>query len=918
MRSLAVEDVQVLVLADHDDPAANTTRGRLFEQFIALLLAKRFGFEDPTTSGLNVTSDGIELDVVARHRLTNAVAVAECKAYARPVKANELTNFYGKLTIERFEAQSAVGLFCALPRLVSQGEEKAREIATRDSNFRYLSAREIATELQGANELADAPAGLELSSDPAILITKHGIYGACLLLDETTRTPIRVAVWAKQQVPDPVLLAVQNHEYSVGLPAIDAGARRVVGHALSDAEHVIATVKGSASDFEYQFPAGPKYFVGRKALIAELAAKQLSSSGSLVLNAQSGWGKSSLALKLQDLAIAAGGHAVVVDTRTADQSRYVVEVIRRTALEAADRGVLELPTAQSWASLASALRTLNAATWASKKRPLVLFFDQFENVFRNVDLTRAFRDLALAASDVAGPFLVGFAWKTDLVGWTEGHPYQLRDEIRSASRVVIVEPFGPGEVNTLLGRLERAAGEKLFPDLRSRLRAYSQGLPWLLKKLSDHILREIRSGVTQEQLLSELLNVQTLFEGDLAELNPQQQEVLRHIARYAPLAASEVTERFDPELVQSLVDLRLIVQVGDRLDTYWDTFRDFLNTGRVPIQDSYILRQTPRSVARLLTRVVGAGGSVAVRDLSHQMSTSDTVIFNLSRELRLLGVTAYEPNRVTVLPEVLAASEKEVELRRRVASALRKHRAYSTLRALAERSGGTVTAASFARDLPSAFPAVEAAAASWSSYARAFLFWILYAGLAVEQGTEYLPTPEGAEIVSLRLLDPPSALRVRRGIPQVPPRRSIEVLQKLLSGETVMLPDPSKERDAVGALVALGAVTVGLDRVVRLSSDVADTGVVALRGLLEKVPGGQAGLTVLQDDPAADPMTVGEAIATALGANWTLASTHSVGGHFRSWAREIGVPVLKARRRRRGRPHDQLSLVEEEAAKSGE
>ena len=909
----------MFVLADHDDPAPNTTRGRLFERFIALLLARRFGFQDPTTSDLNVTSDGIELDVVARNRLTNSVAVAECKAYGRPVKANELTNFYGKLTIERFGAPSAVGLFCALPRLVPQGEEKAREIATRDANFRYLSAREIAMELQAAGELADAPAGLELSSDPAILITEHGIYGACLLLDEATRTPIHVAVWANGgQVPDPVLLAVQNLDYSVGLPATDAGARRAMGHAPSEAEHVIATVKGSASDFEYQFPAGPKYFVGRKALIAELVAEHFSSSGSLVLNAQSGWGKSSLALKLQDLVITAGGHAVVVDTRTADQSRYVVEVIRRTALEAANRGVLELPTSQSWASLASALKTLNTATWASKKRPLVIFFDQFENVFRDVELTRAFRDLVLASSDVAGPFLVGFAWKTDLVGWTEGHPYQLRDEIRSASRVVIVEPFGPGEVNILLGRLERAAGEKLFPDLRSRLRAYSQGLPWLLKKLSDHILGEIHSGVTQEQLLSESLNVQTLFQGDLAELNPQQQEVLRYIARYAPLAASEVTERFDPGLVQSLVDLRLIVQVGDRLDTYWDTFRDFLNTGRVPIQDSYILRQTPRSVARLLTRVVGAGGSVAVRDLTHQMSTSDTVIFNLSRELRLLGVTAYEPNRVTVLPEVLAASDKESELRRRIASALRKHKAYSIFRALAERSGGTVTAASFPRDLPSAFPAVEAAAATWSSYARAFLFWILYAGLAVEQGTEHLPTPEGTEVVSLRLLDPPSALRVRRGIPQVPPRRSIAILRKLLSGETVVLPDPSKERDAVGALVALGAVTVGLDRVVCLASDVADSGVAALRGLLEKAPGGQAGLTALQGDPAADPFTVGEAIATALGAHWTPASTHGIGGHFRAWARESGVPVLKARRRQRERPHDQLSLVEEEVAESVE
>jgi hypothetical protein len=89
--------------------------------------------------------------------------------------------------------------------------------------------------------------------------------------------------------------------------------------------------------------------------------------------------------------------------------------------------------------------------------------------------------------------MIGFAWKTDLVGWIEGHPYQFREDIRSAAETIVIDPFGSGEVSTIIDRLERSVKIKLGRDLRSRLREYSQGLPWLLKKLADHVLHELRA-----------------------------------------------------------------------------------------------------------------------------------------------------------------------------------------------------------------------------------------------------------------------------------------------------------------------------------------------------------------------------------------------------------------------------------------
>lgn len=501
---MAVQDMQLLVIAAESSQGG---RGGLFERFIGKLLASEYGFESPTTGTLNVTSEGIELDVVAKHKLTGSTAVAECKAYTRPVSASELTNFYGKLTVERFDDPQAFGLLCALPRLTADGQEKADAIAARDQNFKYLSANDLAGALRQAGMISDPPSSVGDASDHAVLVTESGIFGACIVLDGTSRTPTHVALWSPTgPVPPDVTELVAATGYANGLPVQPFGSDEREAAVTRDRapEAVLLTsVAGSNSDFEYHLPASPKYFVGRAAAVKRLEEVLVTNRGAaVVLNAQSGWGKSSLALKMGDLATRLNGVATVLDTRTADAQRYVSEVLRKAGTEAANTGILSLPDQASWASLESALTTLRAATWHDNERPVLAFFDQFENVFRDVALTRAFRDLALGVRDIPGPLVIGFAWKTDLVGWTEGHPYQLRDDIRSAGTVVVVEPFGAREVDTILNRVAKQAAVRLLPDLRSRLRAYSQGLPWLLKKLADHVLRELQRGETQEGLAS--------------------------------------------------------------------------------------------------------------------------------------------------------------------------------------------------------------------------------------------------------------------------------------------------------------------------------------------------------------------------------------------------------------------------------
>jgi hypothetical protein len=899
MTQIALTSRTILVLANGDSSAAiANARGHLFEVFVAKLL-HAYGYEDPTASNVTVSSNGIEVDVVTKTRLDDRLAMAECKAYARPVAAKELTNFYGKVMLERYTTPDVLGLMMVIPSLTSDGQETAKTIARADQRFKYMDVESITELLKKARLISELPISLPLTSDFAVVVTEHGIYSAVLELDAHTRVPVRAAVWAAVgTVPAPVLDLISDSEYSQGLEVWDARTPNDGTKAKEDStDHVVlATVKPSHSDFQYQLPAGPKYFVGRKNLLATLRSFISSDAKAVIFNAQSGWGKSSLALKFAEVVEASGGTALVMDSRTASSSRYVTEVLRRAIDQAVQKGLLRLGPIVSWASLPSALATIRNAVWTSPDKSVLIFFDQFENVFRSPEITQTFRDLVLGISDVQGPIIIGFAWKTDLVGWIEGYPYQFRDEIRSASETLLVEPFGSTEVTTLLDRLQRKAQVNLGRDLRTRLREYSQGLPWLLKKLADHVLRELGSGTSPEQLLADALNIQNLFDVDLAQLEPESLEILKHVARNAPVSAGEVTDRYAPEAVQSLVDRRLVVQVGDRLDTYWDIFRDYLNTGRVPLEETYILRSAPNQIARMLPLVMKGGGRAAVSALSADLNTSDNVIFNLSRELRLLGVTTYEPLTVRIVDDILSASDPEAAARQKVTNALRRHRAYSAITDIADKHDGMATTEAFSEALPAIFPAVTGTAGTWTIYARVFLAWFEYAGLIARHGSTWGIQSDATVARQQRLLSQPSAIRSRPGVPQMNPRVSFELLERISSEPAVRVPaSNTPERDALLTLAALGAVSATSDGlVVPLSGLFSDDGTISLPtmlGLLKSVPGGKEGLDILEVDPSATPLKVGIAIRDASGATWTENSSRAIGSKFRAWAKRLGVKV---------------------------
>lgn len=740
-----------------------------------------------------------------------------------------------------------------------------------------------------------------LISDEAVLITSTGVCAIAKQLDPITRLPQRVLVHRKGGlVGTGDVQLVSATDYSGGLPVLDVGAEEVscAPAALTEAPTLV-TVVGSRGDFEYQYPAAPEFFVGRVELLTRVQnlAKSPHVGGSvLVLNAQSGWGKSSLALRLAFQVESVGGYAIVFDTRTAAAASYVSAALRRAIMDAADKEKIALPSQTSFASLQSTLATLSAAYSQGQQCPMLIFFDQFENVFRNNRLTQEFRDLALGIRELKIPIQIGFSWKTDLVAMTEGYPYQLRDEIRGAALVLSVDPFGPKEVGTLLGRLAKAAGKSLSNDLRQRLREYSQGLPWLLKKLASHILKQLQAGTTEETLLAEALNIEGLFEQDLSAIGAHEIEALKMIAREAPVAVSEIVERVSPDVIQSLVDQRLVVRVGERLDTYWDTFREFLVTGKVAVEDTYILRQRPMATSNLLKHLAASGGEANTNDVARDLATSVNVVFNMSRDLRQLGILAPRPGSLVLAEQLRVGKLAEVHIQERVAKALRRHKVFSTVqKLLADRTSHEISVDELAGQMPSLFPAMEAKASTWRVYAFAFASWFDYAGLAQLRGQVLCHPTSPSRTRLLGGIEP----GYRRTFPQTRPNLALQLLQTKIDGTLHSLTASTQQKSisdwqALGVLDANGEVREPAE-----SQAILDVGTRAatILGLLKKVPGASTALGLLETEPGATAMEVGACIKEGYGLQWAETTTLMAGRMFRSWAVAAGVSVINARRK---------------------
>jgi len=914
-----------------------TDKGKLFEQLVRDLL-RRHGYTIVETPRVNYA--GMEIDIEGTHTIFGHPFIAECKAHETPLAAPSLHAFVGKWFPRWQEEKRLHGVFVALPGINSHARGYWNRTAGRSSEatLALLEEEQVISGLVqgGLVPPPETTASCRLAPDDTTLgdcllaATEVGYFWLQLLLRRGQTTPSLAFVIDSDGHPLPdgeVLRALTEHVPELqGITVLEAAAPVPASATVPDLETAdeVASVKASSSWFEYHFPAAPEYFVGREqaieaiqTLVDDVQARRTSHRGVLV-QANSGWGKSSLILKTTQALRSRNCLVIPIDCRAASTPYFPLRAVDYALSQATHAGFLTLHRDSlrigGMSSLRAVLTRVNEHLCQSGKL-ICIAFDQFEGVFAAPSILENLARLASMVTDLAGPILLCFAWKTDLVGLTQEFPFKIRDELSNSCKTVTLHPFGESETAALLRALQTELRARPRGDLAFLLRESSQGYPWLLKKLCAHVLAQRQAGITQIELATQMLRIKELFDQDLAGLSPKEEEALHHIARAAPLPFADVIETVPADVLYSLIDRRLLVRVATKCDVYWDIFKDYLNTGAVPVEESYILRASIGPVLSALEAIRTAGQEGSPLTPQAFQVKSQGTLYNILRDLQHLGLVEVRDATVSLAFNASPDQPIEMSLAAPLQDKMRRHRIVRRFSAILEDSD-FLPLSRAAQIMKQMCPYITAHDKTWSTYARVLASWLQIARVAAVDRHQQ----------TLRRFDPETDLRMARAVwsgrrsrggPLIPPVRyhrleaaMLDLSDAIAAESQAWLPtrlDVAAWWQAFPVAVQLGLTEVVGENMVRITD--AGAAFVSMpeqrprifhAQALDLIPAYAHFIAIIRDPTTHNWGTpqLGREVARRLGVSWTDNTADWAAKIFVNWAKAAGQMPSGRRRPR--------------------
>ena len=739
---------KIKILADGKNERDKAqARGKLFEKMIGEVL-RHYGYKINKTPSVNYA--GMEIDIEGELIATGIPLCAECKYSEKQVDTPKLQAFIGKYITRWNKDKKCHGLFLAIPGINSHAKGFYNENwkNTPDYTVVLYEEEQVLEAILNTNNVVHPDCIMQQiihevgkAGDWILLYTESGLFFIQYVIPPGSAIAEKVAIFNSQ---GKAITSEKTIDYITNLfPEIKNSI--VILDEYSKAQYLqieqekeeIVEVKGSTTCFEYQFPASPEHFVGRKLVLDEVKSflkdiinKNTSSRG-LLFQGNSGWGKSSTVLASTGLLKKSEHFAVAIDSRSASSSQFILRVIDYTRKKFDNFGGLISPDDITGFDGALDYLLKIGKILEEKEKVLFIFLDQFENIFFQIHTLKNIRNLFLKLCDAQTNVVIGFSWKTDLIGSTIDFPYQIQNDLVSSSKRVDLEIFSEVETNAILDKLSAELHTSIRKDLRFLLSEFSQGYPWLLKKLCAHVKAQRESGKSQANIAESFLNIEELFKEDIRYLSAEQDEALHQIAKIAPISVSEIGDEFSHTIVQSLVDRRLIVRIGNKYDVYWDIFRDYLNTGRLPVQENYMLRKNIGTILSVTKLLVDENGKLNINQIQEKLSLTEKTFYNIARDMRLLGLARSEEG-FFMLNIDLPIEEKEFEiaLKAYLKERLQRNRLiWGLIEKL--KLDEKISITKVAELLSSWCPYITASVKTWRTYARVFSDWMDRTDLAI-------------------------------------------------------------------------------------------------------------------------------------------------------------------------------------------
>jgi hypothetical protein len=728
--------------------ARDAEKGRLLEQLVGDYL-RASGYYDVE---LNKRVSGTEWDVYGRAALTGAPVIISCKCLSRSVSPEPLKGLGFDVIAQAEDFPNVSGVLIAIPRVSADAKKYWESVPTKmAARIRLLEETELVREMckregwlsdEAIRVLAKRYHDLQ-TGDTRFVCSDRGAFWAQFLLDDGSRAPSQYCLFSMAGLPitdsdvlgDLQDLVRQNGSDLAEVPFVNLVSDYRFGNAPKcEIPPAHLSVPG-VGWFDYKYPAPADHFAGREPEIEEfkgfiekiLAGK--TASRVVVVTGTSGIGKSSLLHKFKEAVRPLGGCLVPINCMSARGKTFVLSAVLRMLKELEDepecKDVVPRIEISGLDSLADTMYQLGCQLKEHGIIP-ILVFDQFETALLDGPLAEALVEFVLAVEELQADIVLGFAWKTDL-WWPDDHvPYSAREQLRKTSFTIQLEQFGPSETNVLLKALSDEMNQPLISDLANELRWFSRGYPWLLKKVCWHIVEQIRRGMTQSDILDRKLDLRALFEADLEQLDENEKDVLRKLAAVMPTDRRSIAEAFSEFSVQDLlnkfVDMRLVVRQGETYNIYHDIFKEFLRTGRVPIEESYLLRVSPGKALDIVQILADTRCPIRIENLASVAKMKVTSLYNYLRDLTSIGLVVVDRGHASLDQGVRDLQTQEDLIREARRRLVRNTCVKEILRLIDD--GGNLTVDAVADILRQEFPSVEAHPRTWNSYARSMIRWL--------------------------------------------------------------------------------------------------------------------------------------------------------------------------------------------------
>lgn len=656
-------------------PDTNSTdRGRVLERF-----AKKFLETQNYQVQEEVRITATEVDLLGTEKTTAERIFVECKAHRSNISAEVLHKLLGIITFKGHSAGWLISTFALGKDAKGFEDEWNSKSVEERRRLRIYPPDKLIDRLISANIIVDPKTlrydakNYKTSPDAILLLTLSGEYWAIPVLDAATNIRSAALLFqandGHQVTNQSTLDLIAKTDTTLALPWVSDALESHDFASTKLQRELDSIVRVPMADHWADYrPARPEDFIGREtvqsAVFQFFDAIKNGTTGTrlLALKGPSGWGKSSCVLKIASRAANVrnrGKYFVfTVDSRAATTSRFpelavltaVKEAIKKKFIQV-DEG-LEFGGASNFFS-APAMRSASEAL-QSEDKVLCIFFDQFEELLYKADLSEVFnemRRLCSAVEEAQTNIAIGFSWKTDGVIPTEHNAYHMWHSLSEHRTEVELSPFSEREVSLAINRFSKELRQPVTPQLRRLLQDHCQGFPWLLKKLCVHILELSNNGIDQGDILGQSLNIQTLFKRDLENLSPTEVGCLKQIASESPAEFFKISQNFGDEIVSRLIDKRLIIRSGTRLTIYWDIFRDYILTEKIPyIPVTYVPQASFGRYATALAFMFGKS-HLTYTELGKHMGLSMGATDNLVRDLANLGHVEADRREAKIVPQ---------------------------------------------------------------------------------------------------------------------------------------------------------------------------------------------------------------------------------------------------------------------------